>query len=102
MKVRPSGDIFHDFASAGSVFWRGAIDLDQIGVQAPDDFARNRIGRGDRIQMFSAQNAARRPDASAVAAGRAFDAREFFTLINSLGSGSAGHQRGRAQTHYQG
>jgi hypothetical protein len=70
-------------------------------MQTFEDFARHRISGGDRIQCLRFGPLTNN-EMAAVAPSRTFYAREFFTLVNRLGSGSAGQRCGRAQTHYQG
>ena len=35
MKVRPSEEVFHDFASAGSGLLRSAVDFDEVRIEPP-------------------------------------------------------------------
>src|SRR5258706_279158 len=73
----------------GLGFLRSPIDSDQIGMQTFKHFSGNGVGGGNGIQRLGFGPLAH-DQMAAIAAGGTFDAREFFTRVNSLGSGSTG------------
>ncbi len=52
MNVAAVGEIFHDFASAGSVFCVARLISIRSAFRPPDDLAGNRVGLGHRVERF--------------------------------------------------